>query len=135
MWTCPECGKPFKARNDRHSCKIVPVKKHFENRDPAFEEIFEKLIRHISTFGNYYINSLPYCILLKRESTFLAIKIKKDHLLLEFFLEAEENIFPVFKILRTSKNRVVHFVAIENAAELKQQVLDWIKRSYELVGK
>lgn len=133
MWTCPECNKNFKNARQLHSCKVVTVESHFMNRQPALKQTYDILLTHVGNFGSFTINPVKSSISLKTISTFLGIKVMKDHLLIEFFLNRKIEEFPVFKTFDYSKNKIVHAVKIDHSDQVDAQLIRWIKESYELV--
>ncbi len=76
----------------------------------------------------------PDVIFFKTKSTFLGIKVKKDQLHVEFFLDHLENVPPVSKYLQTSKHRVVHLVPVDRPEDINKQLVNWIKESYKLIS-
>jgi len=107
----------------------------FEKREPALKKLYDRIVKEVKKLGEYREETVqPDVIFFKTKSTFLGIKVKKDHLEIEFFLEKLENIPPVSKYLQTSKNRVVHLVPIGQAGDIDRQLINWIKRSYVLVN-
>ncbi len=136
MWTCPTCGRSFKRKNQQHGCVLIDKETLFAKRPPELKNLYNIIKKGVDKIGAYREETvLPDVIFFKTKSTFLGVKVKKDHLEVEFFLEKLENVPPVFKYLQTSKNRVVHLVAVDNEDEIDEQLLGWIKRSYELVNK
>ena len=51
-------------------------------------------------------------IFIKTKSTFMAVKVKRDRLDVDFFLDHLENVPLVSKYLQTSKHRVAHVVPV-----------------------
>jgi len=108
----------------------------FAKRPPELKALYNEIVSRIKKFGEYREETVkPDVIFFKTTSTFLAIKVKKDHLEIEFFLDHLEHAPPVSKYLQTSKNRVAHVVPIDSAEEINKQLIDWIKTSYLLVLK
>lgn len=64
----------------------------------------------------------------------MAIKVKKDHLDVEFFLDHLENVPPVSKYLQTSKHRVAHIVPIDSPNDINLQLKKWLRESYRLIS-
>jgi len=135
MWTCPKCKRSFKRKNQQHSCTLISSASLFEKREPALKKLYDRIVKEVKKLGEYREEAVrPDVIFFKTKSTFLGIKVKKDHLEIEFFLEKLENIAPVSKYLQTSKNRVVHLVPINQVEDIDRQLINWIKRSYVLVN-
>src|SRR6185503_7242291 len=98
MWTCPKCKRSFKKTNQSHSCILITKESLFTKRSPELRELYNKIVMEVNKFGKYREETVrPDVIFFKTKSTFLGIKVKKDHLEVEFYLEKLENIPPVPK--------------------------------------
>ena len=118
-----------------HSCRLVTKESLFENRSETIRQLYELLISEVRKFGDFREECVPPdVIFMKTKSTFLMLKIKKKWIDVEFFLEKLEDVPPVKKYLKTSKNRVVHVVSIDEPEDVDEQLIDWIRRSYELIS-
>jgi predicted transport protein len=136
MWTCPKCKRIFKRKDQSHSCILISKESLFTKRSPELKKLYDKIVKEVNKFGKYREETMKSdVIFFKTKSTFLGIKVKKDHLDIEFYLENLENVPPVTKYLQTSKNRVVHLVPIDQPEDINKQLISWIKRSYDLVSK
>jgi hypothetical protein len=136
MWTCPKCGRTFRRKDQQHTCTLISKDNLFVNRPPRLKELYKRIVKRVSKFGDYREETVnPNVIFFKTKSTFLAIKVKKDHLEIEFFLDHLENVPPVSKYLQTSKHRVAHVVPIDSEEEINEQMIEWMKSSYLLVSK
>ena len=136
MWICPSCGRHFKNANQFHSCKTVSKKSLFNRRPVYLKDLYHSIYRELEKFGDFREEAVPPDVLFfKTKSTFMAIKVKSKWLDIEFFLDQVEDIPPVKKYLQTSKNRVAHIVSIDDPQEINDQLIDWMRRSYELIRK
>ncbi len=136
MWTCPKCGRSFKRKDQQHTCTLISKESLFAKRLPGLKNLYSKIVKEVKKFGEYREETVnPDVIFFKTKSTFLAVKVKKDHLDIEFFLDHLEDVPPVSKYLQTSKHRVAHVVPIDSAEEINEQLISWIKNSYQLVSK
>ena len=134
MWTCPKCNRTFRNTNQMHTCKKVDKESFFLRRPPHFRELYETIRKHTQALGEFREEAVPPdVIFFKTKSTFLAVKVKKKWLDIEFFLDHLEDVPPVKKYLQTSKRRVVHLVSIDSEEDIDRQLLDWIKASYKLI--
>jgi hypothetical protein len=136
MWTCPKCGRTFKRKDQQHTCTLISKESLFAKRPSELKNLYNMIVKELKTFGTYREETVkPDVIFFKTKSTFLAIKVKKDHLDIEFFLDHLEDVPPVSKYLQTSKNRVAHVVPVDKEEEINGQLIAWMKNSYQLVSK
>ena len=106
---------------------------HFVNKSPIIKTMFEKLIIKVESFGDITVNSVKSSITVKAGSAFLGIKPKKDSMEIEFYLNYELKDDIVNKILVMSKNRIVHYVTVNNPVEIDLKLIGLIRKSYKLV--
>ena len=135
MWTCPNCHRKFRNTNQSHTCKLVDKESFFLNRPAHFKDLYQIIKAQAQKLGEFREEAVaPDVIFFKTKSTFLAIKVKKAWLDIEFFLDHLEDVPPVKKFLQTSKHRVAHLVSIDEMADIDHQLLTWIKESYQLIS-
>lgn len=133
-WTCPICCRSFRNANQQHACKLADKEDFFKNRPPHLRPLFDRIVEKVSEFGEFREEAVtPGTVYFKTKSTFLGVKIKKDRLEVEFFLDHVEDVPPVSKYLRTSKNRVAHVVPVDAEEDLSERVFEWVRASYELI--
>lgn len=135
MWTCPKCKRSFKRRDQQHSCTLITKESLFTKRPPELKKLFDKIEKIVKSFGESRQETVrPDVIFFKTKSTFLAVKVKKDHLEVEFFLDHPEDIPPVSKYLQISKHRVAHVVPVDRPEDINQQLINWMKNSHGLIS-
>jgi len=134
MWTCPKCKRSFRNANQNHSCVLVSKDDLFAKRPAFLKKLYNKIVSEVKKLGEYREETvLPDVIFFKTRSTFLAVKVKKDFLEVEFFLDHHEDDPSIAKWLQTSKHRFAHVVKVDSDEDITTQLTDWIKHSYHLV--
>lgn len=131
MWSCPICNREFKIKNQSHSCDSIPIDDHFKGKRPEIINCFRVLKKTISLFEQVHEVSTKSAILYSANSNFLAIKPKNNWLDLEFTLPIPCDEFPIYKVVKASKNLYAHFIRIENVDEIDDQFIKWIKQAYK----
>ena len=132
-WTCPSCQRRFKLENQWHSCIVIDPESHFVNKNKNVKDTYNLLVKLVSEFGkDVRIEAVKNSIMVKGDSTFLAIKPKRDHLIIEFTLDKLIEEFPVFKSFHLSKNRFIHYVALETPEDVDEEIKIWLKSAYKL---
>jgi hypothetical protein len=135
MWSCPHCGRSFKRRNQQHSCVLVSKDDLFAKRPPALKIIYQKITEFVSTLGPFHEEALPPDVIYyKTTSNFLAVKLKKDSLEVEFFLDHHDPAPVVSKWLQTSRHRFAHVVPVDHPKNIDEELMGWIRASYLLVS-
>ena len=134
MWTCATCGRSFKNINQQHTCKLISKDDLFAKRPAHLKKLYQQVKAVVKTFGDFREETVPPdVIFFKSKSTFMAVKVKKDHLDIEFFLDHLTDAPPVSKYLQTSKHRVAHIVPIDEGKDISSQLKKWMKASYDLI--
>ena len=134
-WTCPTCGRKFDTERHYHSCEVVDLEIHLSKCDSSTRLLTEKLLTTLSGWKNVQINPLKSCINVSAGANFLSIKTRKSWLEIEFILDEIHDEFPVYKTMRYSKNKVVHFVKAETPDEIRYLIDKWIKPSHAMTIK
>ena len=131
LWLCPKCKREFAKKNQSHSCKIYPIKKHFKNKEFA-ESLFKYLKKEIDkSIGPLKIESLPCCIHLVSNYTFGAVWALKDRIRIDFRLDYKIKSSKIDTV-KISANRYLYYLDITNKKEIDKKLLNWIKEAYEL---
>ena len=132
-WTCPECGKSFRNTNQWHSCYIIDIEIHLRNKSAIIKDLYHRLESIINKFGTIEINPIKTAIQFRSGATFLTVRIRPQFLELEFQLDREVDLFPVHKKVKISGKRTLHFVYIQDPADVNDQLISWLNESYLLV--
>jgi len=134
MWTCPKCKRSFRNTNQSHSCVPVSKKDFFAGRLELLKTLYDKIILEVKQLGSYREEVVtPGVIYFKTKSTFLAVKLKKTYLEVEFFLDHHEDDPSIASWLQTSKQRFAHVVKVDGEQDITRQLAGWIKHSYHLI--
>ena len=135
MWSCPSCGRSFKRKGQQHSCALVSEESLFEKKGAVeLRPLYEKLVAAIKSIGHFSTEPIaPNTIFFKAASTFMAIKLKKAAMEVEFYSDHLEENKQVIKSLQISKYRVVHVVSLQNEGDISDELIKWIAFSYSLI--
>jgi hypothetical protein len=135
MWSCPHCGRSFKRLNQQHSCVLVRKEDLFAKRAPALKVLYQMIRDYVTTLGPFQEEAhRPDTIYYKATSNFLAVKLKKASLEVEFFLDHHDPAPVVSKWLQTSRHRFAHVVPVDHPENIDEQLRGWIRASYLLVS-
>ena len=135
MFTCPDCNRKFKHKNQPHSCVVLPVDIHFENKKPVIRKIYNKIISSIKSLENISISSTPGAIIISSKSTFLAVKPKKEKVIIEFLLDEPSDDKIVKKIVKVSARRYAHFFHLKSPGDVNMNLIHLLKYSYKLINE
>jgi uncharacterized C2H2 Zn-finger protein len=132
FWTCPECGREFERKNQKHSCKSYLLEKHFEGKEVG-KKLYEYLkLKLEKSIGFFKIQPLECCIHFDNKSTFASVKIFRNKILVEFSLGYEISNKRITKVLHLSANKYLHFTFITNNDEIDNELIEWIQEAYKI---
>lgn len=136
MWKCPKCNRSFRNTNQQHSCKLVSKEDIIEKRSPELQALYKKLSTIVKGFGPYREEAIaPDVIFFKTKSSFMAVKMKKDHVDIEFFLDHKVDDPSISKFLQISAKRIAYIVPVDREEDITKQLMEWMRYSYELISK
>ncbi|MFH1535596.1 MAG: DUF5655 domain-containing protein [Patescibacteria group bacterium] len=132
MWTCPKCSRIFKSKNQPHSCKKIPLEKHFEGKEKA-KELFGFLVEQIdSKIGKCKIVSIPCCVHLFGKYDFLAALPKKDRLEIRIALDRKLDSSRLKVSVPLSSKSFKNCFDVSSKEEIDKEFIGWLKESYHL---
>lgn len=135
MWTCSKCGRIFEKEGQVHSCQIMPLEKHFENKEKA-KEIFEHLFKKINKeVGKCEIVSLPCCVHLFGSFDFLAALPKRDRLEIRFVLNSVLRSPRLKQAVPVSAKGFKYCIDVCKIEEIDGELVGWIGEAYHLKDK
>jgi len=109
------------------------VDDHVENKPDFVKTILQKLTSVVTKFGDVVVDPVKTAINFKTGATFLSAKVKKDCLQLEFQLTREVDEYPIYRSVRVSKARVLHFAVLEDPRDLDGALSGRLREAYELI--
>ena len=132
MWTCSKCGRKFRKSNQPHSCKKVPLEKHFAGKGLA-KELFDFLVKSIEAdIGRVEIISIPCCVHLFGKYDFLAALPKKKGLEVRFALDRKLESSRITACVPLSSKTFKNCLKVDSKEEIDDELLGWLKESYYL---
>lgn len=130
MWTCPECNREFRNRNQPHSCGDFSIEELFERFPPEIFNLFECIHNQVIKYDKTKVNPVKNGVMYSVNSTFLALKPHKTYLAIEFASKKMHNEFPVEKCVPVSKRFVAHILRIDSLENIDRQLMNWIKEAH-----
>ena len=126
-WTCSECGRGFGQRNQSHLCAPAMTLEEYFSTGPERERpIFEAVLGHLVTLGPIHVEPVSVGIFLKRERSFVELRTMVRWVALWFPLSQEVHHSRIARRIRASGSRIVHVVNLRAAADVDDQVRDWL---------
>lgn len=135
MWQCSKCSRVFEKDGQVHSCRSVPLERHFAGKDIA-QALFGQLLERLNVeVGRCKVVSLPCCIYISGEYDFLAVLPKKDRLEIRFSLDRAIASPRINQAVPLSKTFYKNCLDIEMQDEIDDELIGWLRESYYLKSK
>ena len=133
-WQCPYCCKSYANENQLHSCKVYETEELFNGKDVKLIELYNLLVVFLLKLGDVKINANKTSIHFSNAGHFAAVQIKQNKLRFNFVTDEEIISERFVKFNKFSKNRMDYVIEIFSEKDLDNELLDWLKHSYELKG-
>ena len=129
MWTCPECGRQFTRKNQRHACGTGERADVLRNRPPEVVELYAALEEFAKSLGPVEFVTRDRYVLLRSHRIFADAVLMSDALRLAIHLprKAEHELF----VKVGSDRRHVTHVAKLRAMEELEAMKPFLREAYE----
>lgn len=127
MWTCPECNRQFRNRNQAHSCVTISVDSHFEEKALEVQQIFDVLVEQLQDIAPFYIHAVKSKIYLGRNSHFLAAIPMKDSLRISFATSDPLNHPGVEKSKKCGPNLYENYFRLHKTEDISEKLIGMIR--------
>ena len=133
MWTCPDCGRAFAARNQTHTCApLGTLEDHLAGKPPAIAEIVDRVIAAAEARGPVTVLPEKTRIALATRISFAALMPKRRwvdvHVLLARRLEDQR----FTRIQTFSPRNHVHAFRLSSPDEVDERVAAWLREAYDV---
>ena len=130
LWTCPDCGRVFRQRNQWHSCGSYSVQSHLEAADPQVRELYQQFEVLVKGCGEVIIEATKTSIAFKSPGLFAVIHLQKNGLKVGFWLPRRIDHPRFTRIEMITPQEYVYDVKISSKEELDQQLQNWLCEAY-----
>ncbi len=110
------------------------IDEHFSGRSEKVREIYRVILDAAREFGPYEEDPKKTSIHLNRRSAFSGIQTRRDFLILTVKSRAEIDNPRISKREQASANRWHNEIKITSAEEVDDQIVGWLRDSYDISG-
>jgi len=108
------------------------IRSHFEGRDPAVRQIYERLLKAAEKFGPVMEDPKKTSIHLVNKTAFAGVATRKTAMVLTIKSDRKLPSPRIHKSEQTSARRFHHEVKLTSPAEVDAELVRWLKDAYAL---
>jgi hypothetical protein len=108
------------------------VKSHFEGKDAAVRQIYDRLLQAAGRFGPVKEDPKKTSIHLVNKTAFAGVATQKRAIVLTIKSDRKLSNPRLHKSEQTSANRFHHEVKLSSPAEVDSELVKWLKAAYAL---
>ena len=108
------------------------VKSHFEGKDAAVRQIYDRLLKATCRFGPVAEDPKKTSIHLTNKTAFAGVATRKSAMVLTIKSDRQISSPRIHKCEQVSAHRFYNEVKITSAAEVDSELVKWLKDAYEL---
>jgi hypothetical protein len=130
-WTCPRCDREFGRAHQSHTCLPgCTVDATFAGRPPGMRAVYDAIIDHLESLGTVHEDAVSVGVFLKRDRKLAEVRPRSRDVSLALFLPGPRADPRFTRVLGHNSPRVVHFLALRDAAEVDEQVRGWLTEAF-----
>ena len=108
------------------------VKSHFEGKDAAVRQIYDRLLKATGKFGPVAEEPKKTSIHLMNKTAFAGVATRKSAMVLTIKSDRKLSSPRIHKSEQTSANRFHHEVKLTSPAEVDAELVKWLRDAYAL---
>lgn len=110
------------------------VEQHFHGRTSNVREIYDTILSAARGFGRVDEDPKKTSIHLNRKTAFAGVRTRRDFLILTVKATDDINNGRIARSEQASTNRWHHEIKLASVNDLDNQLIDWLRDSYDLSG-
>jgi hypothetical protein len=130
LWTCPRCRRQFANRNQSHSCGRFTVEQLLDGKSPEVVELYDRLADLVQRCGEVVVAPTKTRVLFKVRTVFATVAVSTNWLDVLFVLGRRLRHRRIKKAQEEYPG-VVHFLRIEKAEDLDDDLAGWLQEAYD----
>src|SRR5438128_11537532 len=108
------------------------VKSHFENKDAAVRQIYDRLLKATGKFGPVAEDPKKTSIHLVNKTAFAGVATRKSAMVLTIKSDRKLSSPRIHKSEQASASRFHHEVRLTSPADVDAELTSWLKAAFEL---
>jgi hypothetical protein len=134
LWTCPRCGRRFVGRNMWHACGDFSVDRFLDGKGEGARELFDRFESLIAACGPYEVAPAKTRVAFMGRVRFAGVTAVSDRGMSVAFGLPRPLGHPRVRKVERFGTWFVHHMRITSAEELDDELLGWLRESYQQMG-
>ena len=135
-WTCPRCGVKLITANLWHSCGAATLAQWQQRMGPGARALYDRFESMIAACGEFSVAPAKTRVAFLGRVRFAGItSISERGITCSFALPAPLASPRFVKVAEVAPGWWVHRLRITDVRQLDQEVQDWLRQSYRLMGQ
>jgi Domain of unknown function (DU1801) len=134
LWVCPKCGARLITRNLWHSCGQFALEDLFAKSPAAVLDLARKYVDMLYSLGDVQVLPQKTRLVCVARVRFAGLSPRKNGFRASFALRRWLKSPRIVKTTDYGPNWRAHFVDIQSAGDLDDELRSWLKESHDVVG-
>ena len=135
MWLCPKCGAKFVHKNQWHSCGRATVERWLERVGPSGKALYHRLEGLIRACGEIDVAPARTRIAFLGQVRFATVaRLSDEEMVCTLALPHPLDSPRFARVEEVVSGWFVHTLVITAPSQLDDEVQEWIRESYTLMG-
>lgn len=134
LWICPKCGARLVSRNLWHSCGRFTLAALFQGARPGVLDLAREYVRILESLGDVQILPQKTRLVCVARVRFGGLYPRKTGFVAAFALRRWLSSPRIVKTADYGPRWRGHFVAVQSAADLDDELRAWLQESHDTVG-
>lgn len=130
MWTCPDCHRNFKHRNQFHMCAEVEIGELFLDKPDELVLAYDDIVQAVADWQPNSIGASLHSVVMSSQKAWLIIKPMKKELDLKFYY-GEQIESDCLKSVHRSGKKYAHHIRISQPEQLSREVFRLLRMGFE----
>lgn len=130
MWTCPNCERKFKTRNQSHTCGEKTLDDLFENKSDELILAFDKILVEVIDWEPCSVGAAKNTAVFTSKKAWLILRPMTKELDLKFYFDKPLESDALKKVTFTF-GKYAHHIRVKSEEEITEEVFRLLKIGYE----
>lgn len=129
-WTCPQCGRRLRVKNQEHACYRYDLESHFEGKDPIAREVLNWVLSTVAEEGVVETLPLKTFVSFVAQSNFAFMHPMKKGVELSLVLAGPVSHPCLRKVDPYGARKSIFRFRIESEADLDGALTELVRQAY-----